>query len=72
MITCRLVAWWRHLLCFVAHGDLIICFDITSTMQQHAFSVISPVTWNGFHDERGWWSFLGSFYQLLKTVFFCL
>lgn len=61
-------------LCSAAHGDPIGPFAYTATMQQHASSVVSPVTWNGLPLEVHCLPRVlpSPFYGFLKTDFFRL
>ena len=56
------------------HGNLVITFFRSATMQTRSFSVVGPKTWNGFpvnlrHLPNGTCS---QFHHLLKTVLFGL
>jgi len=56
------------------HGDLVVPFARSATMQSRSFSVVGTITWNRLpldlkNLQNGACS---QFHQLLKTVLFCL
>src|SRR6218665_2265808 len=64
----------RHTLRSSVHGNLLVPFAHSATMQTHYFSVVGPITWNGLpvdlrHLPNGACS---QFHHLLKTVLFRL
>ena len=56
------------------HGDLLVPFARTATMQSRSFSVVGPSTWNGLPLAIRQLPYNASpqFHQLLKTTFFRL
>src|SRR6218665_3745267 len=56
------------------HGNLVVPFARSATMEARSFSVVGPATWNGLpidlkHLPNGVCS---QFHHLLNTVLFCL